>query len=406
MQVMSMPAKKLFTYAEPIHELRAAKTFDYQDMAAKLRAKGKDIISFGIGQPDFPTPPHIVEAGVQALRDGFTRYVSPPGIPELRQAIAQFASEFTGAADIQPTEVLVTAGAKHAMFFAMASCIRPGDEVIIADPSFYSYAHLTRYAGGIPMFLPVHEEKGFTFTIEELHARVTPKTRMIVLNSPHNPTGGMLSHSTLQATLDLAKEQGILVVSDEIYDHYLYEQGFMSVLEDPDWREYVIYVNSFSKTYAMAGWRLGYMIACEPAIKRFSLVTANTVSCTTAFVQKAGVAALMESQAFFDDVLARYRARRAYLYDALTRIPGLHTENPAGAFYFFPNIKQILQETGRSTEEIAITLMEDAGIVALPGSAFPDTGGERYLRLSYALPLPTIKTGIERLKTGLAEIQH
>lgn len=401
-----MPAKNLFTYAEPIHELQAAKTFDYQDMAAKLRAKGKDIISFGIGQPDFPTPPHIVEAGVQALRDGFTRYVSPPGISELRQAIAQFTSEFTGAADIQPAEVLVTAGAKHAMFFAMASCIRPGDEVLIADPSFYSYAHVTRYAGGIPIFLPVHEETGFTFTMEDVQARVTPKTRMIVLNSPHNPTGGMLSRMTLQATLELAKEQGILVVSDEIYDHYLYEQGFMSVLEDPDWREFVIYVNSFSKTYAMAGWRLGYMIACEPAIKRFSLVTANTVSCTAAFVQKAGVAALVESQAFFDDVLAQYRARRAYLYDALTRIPGLHTESPAGAFYFFPNIKQIIQETGRSTEDIAITLMEDVDIVALPGSAFPDTGGEGYLRLSYALPLPTIKTGIKRLKTGLAEILH
>jgi aspartate aminotransferase len=401
-----MPAKNLFTYAEPIHELRAAKTFDYQDMAAKLRAKGKDIISFGIGQPDFPTPPHIVEAGVQALRDGYTRYVSPPGIPELRQAIAQFASEFTGAADIQPSEVLVTAGAKHAMFFAMASCIRPGDEVIIADPSFYSYAHVTRYAGGIPVFLPVHEDQGFTFTFEELQAHVTPKTRMIVLNSPHNPTGGMLAKATLQATLELAKDRGILVISDEIYDHYLYDQGFMSVLEDPDWREFVIYVNSFSKTYAMAGWRLGYLIACEPAIKRFSLVTANTVSCTTAFVQKAGVTALMESQAFFDDILAQYRARRTYLYDALTRIPGLHTENPAGAFYFFTNISQIIEDSGRSTEEIAITLMEEAGIVVLPGSAFPDTGGEGYLRLSYALPLPTIKTGIERLKTGLAEIRQ
>ncbi|MCW4040673.1 MAG: pyridoxal phosphate-dependent aminotransferase [Candidatus Bathyarchaeota archaeon] len=401
-----MPAKNLFTYAEPIHELRAAKTFDYQDMAAKLRAKGKDIISFGIGQPDFPTPPHIVEAGVQALRNGFTRYVSPPGIPELRQAIAQFASEFTGAADILPSEVLVTAGAKHAMFFAMASCIRPGDEVIIADPSFYSYAHVTRYAGGIPVFLPVHEDQGFTFTFEELQAHVTPKTRMIVLNSPHNPTGGMLAKATLQATLELAKDRGILVISDEIYDHYLYDQGFMSVLEDPDWREFVIYVNSFSKTYAMAGWRLGYLIACEPAIKRFSLVTANTVSCTTAFVQKAGVTALMESQAFFDDILAQYRARRAYLYDALTRIPGLHTENPAGAFYFFPNISQIIEDSGRSTEEIAITLMEEAGIVVLPGSAFPNTGGEGYLRLSYALPLPTIKTGIERLKTGLAEIRQ
>jgi aspartate aminotransferase len=399
-----MATKNLFTYGKPIYELQAAKTFDYQDMAAKLRGKGQDIISFGIGQPDFPTPSHIVDAGIQALRNGFTRYVSPPGIPEFRAAIADFVSKFTGAADVQPSEVLVTAGAKHAMFFAIASCIRPGDEVIIADPSFYSYANVTRYAGGRPVFVPVHEQNEFAFTIEDLQACITPKTRMIILNSPHNPTGGMLSKATLQATLEMAKKHGILVMSDEIYDHYVYEQGFMSVLEDPDWREYVIYVNSFSKTYAMAGWRLGYIVACEPAIQRFSLVTANTVSCTTAFVQKAGITALTGSQAFFDDILAQYRARRTYLYETLTRIPGLHTHNPAGAFYVFPNIQEIIQETGRSTEEIAITLMEDAGIVVLPGTAFPDIGGEGYLRLSYALPLPTIKTGIERLQASLAKI--
>ena len=325
MQMMRMPAKNLFTYADSIHELRAAKTFDYQDMAAKLRAKGRNIISFGIGQPDFPTPPHIVEAGVQALRDGFTRYVSPPGIPELRQAIAQFASEFTGAADIQSSEVLVTAGAKHAMFFAMASCIRPGDEVIIVDPSFYSYAHVTRYAGGVPVFLPVREEKGFTFTIEDLQACVTPKTRMIVLNSPHNPTGGMLSQTTLQATLELAKEQGILVVSDEIYDHYLYDQGFMSVLEDPDWREFVIYVNSFSKTYAMAGWRLGYLIACEPAIRRFRRLKIHR-SCKDRSENGPSALALSRlvttKRAAFHTLLAKLRAPSSRRGSKFMSLPG------------------------------------------------------------------------------------
>ncbi len=193
--------------SKQVLELKGAKTFEYSDMASQLARAGKNIISFGIGQPDFPTPKHIVDAAVKALRAGFTRYVSPPGIPELRDEIARHVSAFTDAVDVKPTETLVTAGAKHAMFFAIATFISPGDEVIIPDPSFYSYAHGVRYAGGKPVFLPLHEENGFSMTPEAVQEAITSKTRMIIINSPHNPTGGMLSKTDFKGIMELAKER-------------------------------------------------------------------------------------------------------------------------------------------------------------------------------------------------------
>lgn len=397
-----MKRKDLFSsVSKPVLELKSAQTFAYSDMASKLAKEGREIISFGIGQPDFPTPQHIVDAAVKALRDGFTRYVSPPGIPELREEIARYVSAFTGAGDVKPEETIVTAGAKHAMFFAVASYVKPGDEVIIPDPSFYAYTHAVRYAGGKPVFLPLKENKGFTLTAEDVHEAITSKTRMIIINSPHNPTGGMLTRSDLKGILELAKEKEVIVASDEIYDHYTYEESFMSALEDPDWRDYVLYVNSLSKTYAMTGWRLGYLVARREAIKRFDLFTANTVSCATSFVQKAGVAALRGPQGFFKAIIKDYRERRDVMYRELKKIPGIRVEKPAGAFYVFPNIKEILRTAGMSTAEFTITLMKETGIVVLPGSAFPSTAGEGYLRLSYALPREAMEKGLERFKESV-----
>ena len=400
--MMPMKRKDLFSsVSKPVRELKSAQTFAYSDMASQLAREGREIISFGIGQPDFPTPQHIVDAAVKALREGFTRYVSPPGIPELRQEIARYVSAVTGAGDVKPEETLVTAGAKHAMFFAVASYVQPGDEVVIPDPSFYAYTHAVRYAGGTPVFLPLKEEQGFTLTAEDVHEAITRKTRMIILNSPHNPTGGMLPRSALKGILELAKENGVIVASDEIYDHYTYEEGFMSALEDPDWRDYVLYVNSLSKTYAMTGWRLGYLVARREAIERFALFTANTVSCATAFVQKAGVAALRGPQDFFKAIITEYRARRDIMHRELNRIPGIRAAKPAGAFYVFPNITAILRQAEMSTAEFTITLMKETGVVVLPGSAFPNTAGEGYLRMSYALPRGAMKKGLEKLKEGI-----
>ncbi len=400
-KLIYMKETPVLSFSKSVLELKTAKTFEYSQLAAALAKKGMRVISFGIGQPDFATPKYIVDAAVDALRQGFTRYVQPPGIQELRDEIAKYASTFTGALDVKPEETLVMPGAKQAIFFAIASYIEPGDEVIIPDPSFYSYAHVTRYAGGKPIFLPLREENNFRITPEDVQSAMTPKTKMIVLNSPHNPTGGLLTKSDIEGILELAKTRGILVVSDEVYDHYVYEGEFTSVLTDPEWRDFVICINSFSKTFSMTGWRLGYIVAGKEAIERLTLFAVNSFSCTTSFVQKAGVAALKGSQEFFKAVLEDYRKRRDFMHRELNAISGINAKKLAGAFYVFPNVKKILAERKLATEEFAVGLMRKTGVVTLPGSAFSHKAGEGYLRLSYVLPLTDIKEGLRRFKTGI-----
>jgi len=386
------------SFSKPVLKLKTAKTFEYSDMASALAKKGMEIISFGIGQPDFPTPKHIVDAGIKALSDGFTGYVSPQGIPEFREEIAEYVSAYTGAGDVTPEETLVLPGAKPGIFFAIASYVKPGDEVIIPDPGFYPYDNVTRYVGGNSTFLPLKEVNQFRMTPEGVQAAITDKTKMIILNSPHNPTGGILTRSDIKGILELAKDKGILVASDEIYDHYTYENEFTSALSDPDWRDFVIYVNGLSKTYSMTGWRLGYLVARKEITKRLTLLIENTFSCTTSFVQKAGIAAMKGSQDFFKGILEDYRKRRDLMHRELNSTPGIRAEKPPGAFYIFPNIKEILEEKKIKTEEFAIKLMRETGVVTLPGSAFPHKMGKGYLRLSYTLPIETIKKGLERFK--------
>jgi len=398
-----MKETPVLSFSKSVLELKTAKTFEYSLLAAAIAKQGMRVISFGIGQPDFPTPKHIVDAAVEALREGFTRYVQPPGIQELREEIAKYVSIYTGALDVKPEETLVMPGAKQAIFFAIASYIEPGDDVIIPDPSFYSYAHVTKYAGGKPIFLPLKEENNFRITPEDVQSAMTPKTKMIVLNSPHNPTGGMLTKSDAEGILELAKPRGILVVSDEVYDHYVYEGEFTSVLTDPEWRDFAICINSFSKTFSMTGWRLGYIVAKKEAIERLTLFAVNSFSCTTSFVQKAGVTAMKGSQEFFKAVLRDYRKRRDFMHRELNAIPGVKAKKPAGAFYVFPNVKEILAEKKLTTEEFAIGLMRKTGVVTLPGSAFSHKAGEGYLRLSYVLPIRDIKEGLKGFKTGILE---
>ena len=389
------------SFSKAIFELKPAGTFRYSRLAAELSEKGREIISFGIGEPDFATPRHIVDAAVKALKEGFTRYVPPQGIPEFREEIARHVSEFTGAGDTRPEETMVLPGAKQAIFLAIASYVELGDEVIIPDPSFYSYEHLTRYAGGKPIFVPLREENDFRMLPEDVQAVVTNKTKMIILNSPHNPTGSVLAKSDVKGILEIAKEKGILVVSDEVYDHYVYEGKFTSVLTDPEWRDFVVCINSLSKTYSMTGWRLGYVVANEEAVNRLTLFAVNSFSCTTSFIQRAGMAALSGPQDFFKGILEDYRKRRDFLYRELNTIEGVRAENPAGAFYVFPNVKEILEERKLSTEDFATQLLKRTGVVVLPGSAFPHKAGRGYLRVSYGLPIRDIKKGLERFKEFL-----
>ena len=393
------------SFSNSVLQLEMEKAFEYLDKAREVASRGIDVISFGIGQPDMPTPEHIREAAKKALDEGFTGYVSPPGIPELREAIANYASEFTGAGDIKPEEVIVTPGGKGAIFMAIASYISPGDEVIVQDPGFPAYECTVRYAGGKPVFIPLKEEEGFRLTPEAVQEHITPKTKMIILNNPHNPTGSMCTKQDIQGILEIAKENGIIVLSDEIYDHFIYEGQFHSVLEDPDWRDYILYLNGFSKTYSMTGWRLGYIITNAKAIERLTVFAVNNFSCVTSFAQKAAVVALTGPQDFFKAVLAEYRRRRDFTVEAFNSLPGVRVLKAPATFYLFPNVKEILEQTGMTTEQFSLKMLEEKGVVMPPGvPSFPLKAGEGYVRVSYVQPIERIKQGVERLRQGIEEL--
>lgn len=395
------PAKSL---SKRVLKLATELAFDYLAIAKEVAKKGMEVISFGIGQPDFDTPDHIREEAIRALREGFTKYVAPPGIPELREAIAEYVSEFTRA-DVKPDEVIVLPGTKPGIYFSLMAYVDPGDEVIVPDPGFPVYESVVRYAGGKPVFVPLREENAFRMTPEDVQEVVTDKTKMMILNSPNNPTGGMNIKTDVKGILEIAKRRGITVVSDEIYDHYVYEGEHTSVLIDPDWRDFVLYLNGFSKTYSMTGWRLGYLIARKEVIDRLEIFAVNTYSCTSSFVQKAGIAALKGPQNFFKQALEDYRRRRDFIYEGLNAISGVKAEKPAGAFYIFPNIKQILKQTGLSTEDFTLKILKETGVVTLPGSpAFPLKAGEGYLRVSYVLPIKTMKRGLEKFEEGIEKL--
>lgn len=380
--------------------------FNYLAMAKEVAKKGIEVVSFGIGQPDFDTPDHIKEEAIKALREDFTKYVAPPGIPELREAIAEYVSEFTES-DVKPEEVIVLPGTKLGIYCSVMAYVDPGDEVIVPDPGFPVYESVVRYAGGKPLFVPLREENAFRMTPEDVQEVVTDRTKMMILNSPNNPTGGMNTKADVKGILEIAKRRGITVVSDEVYDHYVYEGEHTSVLIDPDWRDYVLYLNGFSKTYSMTGWRLGYLIAREEVIDRLEILAVNTYSCTSSFVQKAGVAALEGPQNFFKHVLEDYRRRRDFIYEGFNTIPGVKAKKPAGAFYIFPNVKQILEQTGLSTEDFTLKILKETGVVTLPGSpAFPLKAGEGYLRVSYVLPIKTIKRGLEKFREGIENLME
>jgi aspartate aminotransferase len=388
-------------FAERLLRLRPEYAFSYLAKANALAARGVDVVSFGIGQPDFPTPAPIKAAATRALQAGHTGYVPSAGIPEFRQAIADYVSAFTGA-DIRMDEVMVLPGTKPGIYFSVMAYVKPGDEVVLPDPGFPAYDSLVRYVGATPVYVPLREDSAFRMLPERVAAVLTERTRMIVLNSPHNPTGCVNTRRDARGIVELAKERGAVVVSDEVYDHFIYEGDHVSVLEDPEWRRNVVYVNGLSKTYAMTGWRLGYVVARREVVERLTTLAVNNFSCTANFVQRAGITALTMPQDFLRDVLRTCRAKRNLIHARLNAIPGVSAILPQGAFYIFPNVTERLAAEGVTTEQFTDKLLTEHGIVALPGSpAFPSTAGEGYLRMNYALPQATLEKGIAKLEAAL-----
>lgn len=393
---------------DSVKETGGEKAFLYLAKARDVaERKGIRVISFGIGQPDLPTFDNIINAAKAALDERFTGYTETEGIRELREAIADYLN-YRYHAGVRPDEIIVTTGTKTAIFLAIAAYVRPGDEVIIPDPTYPAYPQLTRFFGGKPIFVPMKfdQDRGFMLDLEAIERAITPRTRAIVINNPHNPTGAVFRPDEISKLLEIAKDHRLLVIVDEIYDNFVYEEGaFKGVLElEPEWRNYVIYTNGFSKTFSMTGWRLGYLVASREVIEPLKRLATNTYSCPPSIAQKAGVEA-MRSEASWKAAKAMielFRRRRDVMYEELRKIPGIEVWRSTGAFYMYPRIKGLLDKLGMDVEQFADWLLENYGVVVLPGTAFSETHmGREYVRLSFALDEALIREGIERIRKAI-----
>ncbi len=378
--------------AERMSRLGTESAFEVLVRARALEAQGKSVIHLEIGEPDFDTPPHIVEAAVEALRAGHTHYTPAAGLPELREAIAREISRTRGI-EVGPERVVVTPGGKPIMFFTILALAGEGDEVIYPDPGFPIYESVIRFAGARPVPLRLREEHGFAFDPDELRSLVSARTRLVIVNSPHNPTGAVIGREALAELARLAQERDFLVLSDEIYSRILYEGEFVSVASFPGMLDRTIILDGFSKTYAMTGWRLGFGVMPPALAEHVTRLAVNCHSCVAGFVQLAGIAALTGPQDAVAHMVAEFRRRRDAIVNGLNSLPGVRCLRPAGAFYVFPNVTGL----GRDAQAIARDLLEHAGVAVLAGPGF-GRGGEGYLRFSYANSLENILEAVERLR--------
>jgi aspartate aminotransferase len=383
--------------AQRMSRLGTESAFEVLAKAKALEAKGKDVIHLEIGEPDFDTPDNIRDAAVKAIWDGYTHYGPAQGIPELRSTIAEVVGKEKGL-DVKPGQVVVTPGAKPIMFFAILALVDEGDEVVYPNPGFPIYESVIEFVGAKAVPIKLEESKEFCFDAAELARIVTPKTKMIILNSPQNPTGGVLCKEDLEAVAKLAKKHDVWVLSDEVYGRTLYEGEHISIATLPDMRERTIILDGYSKTYAMTGWRLGYGIMPEELAARLTQLQINATSCTCTFSQVAGIEAIRGDQAASDKMVEEFKRRRDVIVDGLNRIPGITCLRPKGAFYVFPNI----QKTGMRSQQFSDLLLEKAGVAGLPGTAFGKFG-EGYVRFSYANSVENIKKALDRIKKTLAE---
>jgi aspartate/methionine/tyrosine aminotransferase len=370
-------------------------------MAKKLEAAGKHVVHLEIGQPDFPTSEHIVEAGVKALRDGHSRYAPPAGIPELRGAIAQYML----ARDVKTTaeNVVVTPGGRSALFSTMVALIQEDTDVLLPNIGFPAYEAVTRFVGADPVFYELDSTRGFAVSVEALRAKVTRDTRVLVLNSPHNPTGGAISQTDLEEIAQFVQERDLVVITDEIYWGLQYEGSSSSIHSLPGMAERTAIVDGFSKSYAMTGWRLGYAVLPTSIVEAVVTLAINTFSCTATFIQHAGVAALTGPQQCVHEMCAEYSKRSQLVTSILNMIPGIRCEPPRGAFYAFPDVRGVLERTGQTADELARELLHKYGVACLSGTAF-GSGGGGYLRLSYANSPANIALGLERIHQLVAQL--
>jgi len=373
--------------------LGAESAFEVLAKARALEAQGKSIIHLQIGEPDFPTPKHIIEAGQKALADGYTKYGPTQGMPEARAAIARYVSRTRGI-EVGPERVCIVPGAKPIMYFAMIALLGPGDEAIYPNPAFPIYESMIRFQGATPVPIPLKEEAGWTLDMDLLESKLTPKTKMIILNSPANPTGGIMTPQDVERLAHLCKDRDLIVLSDEIYTRIVYEGGFPASVSQYPWMlDKTIILDGFSKTYSMTGWRLGYGVMPPQLVGATVQLMGNSNSCTATFTQIAGIAALEGPQDDVDMMVAKFKERRDVIVKGLNEIPGFTCTLPKGAFYAFPNVKG----TGIPSKELAEMILQEAGVACLDGRGFGEYGAG-YIRFSYANSLDNIQEALRRIK--------
>jgi aspartate/methionine/tyrosine aminotransferase len=365
--------------------------FEVLAKARSLERQGKNIIHLEIGEPDFPTPPHVIEAGKRALDEGWTKYGPTAGLPELREAIAAYVSR-TRAINVSSDNVCVVPGGKPIMFFVMMALLNTGDEAIYPDPGFPIYESMIRFLGATPVPIPLLESRGFSFDLDVLASRLSHKTKLVILNSPANPTGGIIPKEDLKKIADLLRERDLIILSDEIYSRIWYEAEPSSITGFDGMLEKTVILDGFSKTYSMTGWRLGYGVMPTWLADGVTLLMVNSNSCTASFTQRAGIAALEGPQDCVTAMVGEFRRRRDAMVSALNEVPGFRCSLPAGAFYAFPNITG----TGLPAPELADRILNEARVAVLSGTAF-GAHGAGYLRLSYANSLANIREGVSRI---------
>lgn len=385
--------------AQRMSNLGTETAFEVLVKARALEAQGRDIVHLEVGEPDFATPENIINAAVESLHNGATKYTPSAGIPELRAAIAKRVSQSRGIT-VKPEQVVVTPGAKPIMFFLILALVDAGDEVVTPNPAFPIYESMIRFTGGVPRFYQLREENNFRFDPDEFRALVNEKTKLIILNSPHNPTGGVLEESDLAVIAEMAAKYDVPVLADEIYWQIIYDGKFRSITQFPGMQERTIILDGFSKSYSMTGWRLGFGVMNETLAPHITRLMTNSNSCTSAATQWAGLEALTGPQDSVEAMRQAFQKRRDVMVDGFNQIPGIHCLKPAGAFYVFPNITG----TGWSSRKMADYLLNEAGVACISGTSFGEYG-EGYLRFSYANSLENLNKALLRIKEAVERIQ-
>jgi aspartate aminotransferase len=389
--------------SQAVRQITPSMTIGMDDRARTLRRQGVDVVSFAAGEPDFDTPESVKQAAIKAIRDGFTKYTSPGGIVELRQAVAARLRREYGAA-YEPDEVVITAGGKPALYFTLRALCEPGDEVLVPVPAWVSYIEQVRLAGARPVLVPTEAAEEWQPLTERIAPAITSRTRAVIVNSPHNPTGAVYSRQTLAGLVELAERHGFYLLSDEIYESMVYDGARHTCVPAawPEARDRIVLLNSMSKTYAMTGWRLGYAAGPRPLVDGITALQGHLAGNPNSIAQKAGLYALTE-QVNLSEMVAEYDRRRRYVIERLNALPGVTCGTPRGAFYAFPDVRGVLARPGGPTTSSALAeyLLEQAHVALVPGEAFEAPG---FLRLSYATSMSHIETGLDRITRALAPL--